>query len=124
MFFARKTSDTFAAPTPNDATPQANSTPRSGRDRTTAANPSLRSRQWPRESAASLCSSCRGMRTMSAAETTKETALIQYAACGPAAAVSTPPRIGPIAQLTFSIVCRSAFAAGSSSAGTRFGMPA
>ena len=53
-----------------------------------------------------------------------ETALIQYAACGPAAAVSRPPRIGPIAQLTFSIDWSNAFAAGSSSSETRFGMPA
>ena len=53
------------------------------------------------------------MRATSSAETTNEPALIQYAVCGPVAAVSTPPSTGPAAQLTFSTVCRSAFAAGS-----------
>jgi len=64
------------------------------------------------------------MRATRPAETRKETALIQYAACGPAAAVRTPPRIGPIAQLAFSIVCKSALAFPSCAAGTRFGTPA
>ncbi len=104
-------------PSDGDA-PRRTSTASSGRDRSTAAKPSLRSRQWPRVSARLALQQLRaGCATMSAAETTNDAALIQYAACGPAAAVSTPPRIGPIAQLTFSIVWRSAFASGSSSVG-------
>ena len=86
--------------------------------------PSLRSVQCPRESAVTLCSWPAGICTTSAAERTNDPALIQYAACGPAAAVSTPPSTGPAAQLMFSTVCRTAFASGSSSSGTRFGTPA
>ena len=90
----------------------------------TVSNPSRRSRQWPRESAVSLWSIRAGMRAISAAEATNDTALIQYATCGPAAPASSPPRTGPIAQLTFSRLCSSPFAAASSSAGTRLGTPA
>ena len=64
------------------------------------------------------------MRATSAAEMRNETALIQYAVFGPKAAVISPPRIGPIIQLTFSTVWSSAFASGSSSFDTRFGTPA
>ena len=104
--------------------PQQMSTASSGRERTTATKPSARSRQWPRVSAVSLCSRRFGMRATSIAEMRNETALIQYAASGPAAAVRMPPSTGPTAQLRFSTVWRSAFAAGSWSGGTRFGMPA
>ena len=124
VFFARNTSDTFAAPMPRQAMPQPMSTASSARERMTTRKPSPRSRQCPRVSAVSLCSMREGMRAMRKAETMKETPLIQYAACGPADAVSRPPRTGPTAQLTFSIDCRSALAAGSSSSDTRFGMPA
>ena len=100
------------------------STASSGRERRTVANPSFRSVQWPRERAVVLCSRRAGILNTKNADTRKETALIQYAASGPAAAVSTPPMIGPAAQLRFSIVCRSAFAGPSMSSETRFGTPA
>jgi hypothetical protein len=124
VFFAMKMVATLVPPRANDAIPQATSTARMDGERSAAANPSRRSRQWPRESARSLCSSRDGIRTMSAIETTNEAALIRYAAEGPAAAVRIPPRSGPMAQLAFSTVWSSAFACGSSSSGTRFGTPA
>ena len=60
----------------------------------------------------------------SAAESKKDAALIQYAVCGPVAATSTPPITGPTAQLAFSAVCSTEFAAARSSSATRFGRPA
>ena len=104
--------------------PQATSTARIEGERSVALKPSRRSRQWPRDSARSLCSRRAGIRTTSTMETRKDAALIAYAADGPAAAVRTPPTSGPKAQLTFSTPWSSAFASGSSASGTRFGTPA
>ena len=105
-----KTSLTPIAPLPESARPQPTSTASSARECSTVEKPSFRSVQWPRESAVALCSIRAGIRTTKTAETRNDTALIQYAASGPAAAVSTPPTTGPTAQLAFSIVWSSAFA--------------
>ena len=115
---------TVPAPAAKDAMPQPTSTARIEGECSAAAKPSRRSLQWPRESARSLCSWRGWICSRSAIETTKEAALIPYAAEGPAPAVRIPPTSGPIAQLAFSTVCTRAFAFGNSSSGTRFGMPA
>ena len=62
--------------------------------------PSVRSRQWPRESGRSLWSSSARMRAISSAETPKLTAFTQYARSGPEAATSAPPTSGPAAVVS------------------------